>query len=260
MTATVESLRVSVRMAARLFTRPQPVTAPMVALFAIIPGYLVIGELVAGGRLHAPDLPWDRAIPMDPAWSMVYVSLFLAALLPVFVVHQQELIRRVVLAYLSIWLVAYAIFLAYPTIAPQHAEVVGDGFNAVALRAIHDADVQYNCFPSLHVGQCFLASLTCYSVHRGVGIVTGVWAALVGVSTLYTKQHYFVDVVAGVVLAAVAYLVFLRSYPRDATPAWERRLAPVLALGAFGLYGLMVVGLWLLYTINSLAGDRISPG
>lgn len=223
----------------------------MVALFAIIPGYLVIGSIVSGGPLHAPEMALDRAMPIDPAWSMVYVSLFLAALLPVFVVHQQELIRRVVLAYLSIWLVAYAFFLAYPTIAPQHAEVIGDGFNAVALRAIHDADVQYNCFPSLHVGQCFLAALTCYSVHRGVGIVAGLWAALVGVSTLYTKQHYFVDVVAGVVLAFVAYLVFLRGYPREATPESERRLAPVLALGAFGLYGLLVVGLWLLYTLYS---------
>lgn len=234
-----------------MFTRPQPVTVPMVALFAIIPVYLFIGDLVSGWTVYAPELALDRAIPLDPSWSMVYASLFLAALLPVFVVHQQELIRRVILAYLSIWLVSYAIFLAYPTIAPRHDEVTGDGFSAVALQTIYDSDVQYNCFPSLHVAQCFLAALSCYRVHRGVGIVTSLWALLVGLSTLYTKQHYVVDVIAGAFLAYVAYRVFLRDYPHEATPEFERRLAPILALGAFGLYGLMAAGLWLLYMLNS---------
>ena len=239
--------------ALRLFKRPQPVTVSMVALFAIVPIYLVIGDFVAGGPVHAPELALDRAIPLEPAWSMVYLSLVLAALLPVFVAHQQELIRRVIRAYLSAWLVAYAFFLAYPTIAPRHDddEVPGEGFSAFALRAIYGSDVQYNCFPSLHVAQCFLASLTCYRVHRGVGLVTGLWASLVGLSTLYTKQHYVVDVIAGALLAYAAYLVFLRSYPRDAIPELERRLAPVLALGAFGLYGSMVAGAWLVYAIYS---------
>jgi membrane-associated phospholipid phosphatase len=87
-------------------------------------------------------------------------------------------------------------------------------------------------------------------VHRGVGVVAGVWAFFVGVSTLYTKQHYILDVIAGAFLAYAAYLVFLRSYPREAIPESERRLAPVLALGAFGTYGLAVAGLWLWYALN----------
>ena len=250
MTATLDSLRQSLRMAFGLFKRPQPVTVPMVALFSIIPIYLVIGNFVSGGPTHAPELALDRAIPLEPAWSMIYLSLFLAALLPVFVVHQQELIRRVIAAYLSVWLVAYIFFLVFPTRAPQHDDVTGDGFSALALRMIYEADVPYNCFPSLHVAQCFLAALTCYCVHRGVGLVSGLWASLVGLSTLYTKQHYVVDVIAGAFLAYAAYLVFLRGYSRDVIPEIERRLAPILALGAFGLYGLMVVGLWLLYAIS----------
>lgn len=251
MAATLDSLRPSLLLAVGLFKRSQPVTVPMVALFGIVPIYLVIGDFVSGGPVHAPASALDRAIPLDPSWSMIYVSLFLAALLPVFVVHQQELIRRVILAYLSVWLISYAFFLAYPTVAPRHHEVTGEGFSALALRTIYESDVQYNCFPSLHVAQCFLAALTCYRVHRGVGLVTGLWASLVGLSTLYTKQHYVVDVIAGAFLAYAAYLVFLRGYPRDAIPELERRLAPVLATSAFGLYGLMASGLWLLYAINN---------
>lgn len=250
MAATLESLRLSLRMAAALFARPQPVTVPMVVLFSIIPVYLVIGFFVSDGTLHAPELALDQVIPLDPSWSMVYLSLFLAALLPVFVVHQQELIRRVILAYLSIWLVSYGFFLAYPTMAPRHAEVIGDGFSAVALRTLYRSDVPYNCFPSLHVAQCFLAAFTCYCVHRGVGVVAGLWASLVGLATLFTKQHYVADVIAGAFLAYCAYVVFLRSHPREAIPELERRLAPILASGAFGTYGVIVAGLWLLYAVT----------
>ncbi len=232
-----------------LMTRPQPVTLPMVALFAIIPGYLCIGVLVHGGIVHAPELALDRMGPVRPEWSVVYGSLFLAALLPVFVLHQQELIRRTILAYLAVWLVAYVCFLAYPTIGPRPATVAGEGFFVWALRVIYSSDARYNCLPSLHVAQCFLAALACYRVHRGVGAVAGIWAFLVGLSTLYTKQHYILDVITGILLAYAAYVVFLRSYPREDIPEEERRLAPALALGAAAIYLLIVAGLWVVYAM-----------
>jgi len=242
-----ESLRETLRMAAGMFRRPQPVTVAMVVLFAIIPFYLVIGVVVAGGPVNVPELALDAAVPLQPSWSVVYGSLFLAALLPGFVVHQQELLQRAILAYLALWLVSFICFLAYPTAAPLHAKVAGNGFFEWALLAIYGSDVHYNCFPSLHVAQCFLAAFVCYRVNRGVGAVTGVWAFFVGLSTLYTKQHYILDVIAGALLAYAAYLVFLRSYPRDAIPELDRRVAPVLAAGAFAAYGLMLVGFLFLY-------------
>jgi membrane-associated phospholipid phosphatase len=183
----------------------------------------------------------------------VYLSLFLAAFLPVFVVHQQELVRRVMLAYLSAWLVAYAVFLLYPTAAPIRDEAVGEGLGAVVLRATWGADVPYNCFPSLHVAQCFLAAFSCNKVHRGVGAAAFVWASLVGLSTLHTKQHYVVDVLAGVLLAVAAYAVFMHSYPRDATPEAERRLAPLLAFGAVAVYGIIALVFWILYAVRFLS-------
>ena len=190
-----------------LMTRPQPVTIPMVVLFSIIPVYLYIGHAWIPGRtLHIPELALDRLVPVVPAWSVIYGSLFLAALLPVFVVHQQELVRRTIWAFLFIWLFAYACFVAYPTVTPRPAVVAGDDFFS--------------------------------------------WASFVGISTLYTKQHYVADVIAGILLAGVAYVLLVRRYPREAVPERERRLAPALALGAAGLYGLFVAGLWFVYAFN----------
>jgi membrane-associated phospholipid phosphatase len=237
-----------IRAAARLFGRHQPVTISMVALASIIPVYLLIGHMTPGRTVYAPTIWLDRAVPAEPAWSLVYLSLFLAALLPVFVIHQRELVRRTVNAFLATWLTAYVFFVAYPTIGPRPpGHITGDNFSAWLLQGIYASDVRYNCFPSLHVAQCFLAALACSRIHLGVGAVAGVWATLVGISTLFTKQHFALDVVSGALLAYLAYLVFLRGFPREATPEPERRLAPLLALGAVGTYGLMVGIMWIAY-------------
>ena len=239
------------REARALFKRPQRLTLPMVALFAIIPFYLVIGSFVADGHVHRPQSGLDSLFPLAPAWSLVYLSLFLAALLPVFVVHQQELIRRVVWMYLTTWLIAFAVFMLYPTAAPVHAKVMAGDFTDVVMRGLYDSDVPYNCFPSLHVAQCYLAASCCYKVHQRTGAVAFIWATLVALSTLFTKQHYVADVLAGAALAFAISHLFLRSYPREATPAGERRLAPVLAAGAFLVYGLLVSGLWIAYLVTA---------
>ena len=230
--------------------RPQPVTLPMVALAAIIPSYLVIGSFMSGRTLHAPEIGLDRMMTLEPAWSLVYLSLFLAALLPVFVLHQQELIRRTLLAFICAWLVADVFFIAYPTIGPRPGKVVAEGFNAWVLKEIYAADARYNCFPSLHVAQCFIAAFACSRVHRGVGAAAHAWAFLVAVSVVYTKQHYVADAVAGFLLAALVSFVFMRGFPRDAIPERDRRVAPDLALLAVGSYGILVVILGLVYAIG----------
>ena len=158
---------------------------------------------------------------------LVYGSLYVfILLLPVLVVRQHELFRRGLQAYLMVMLVAYVGFLLYPTAAPRPAEVSGDGFAAWSVRLAYSVDPPYNCFPSLHVAYAFVSALTCYRVHRGVGVVAAIWAALIGVSTLYTKQHYVADVIAGALAAYMAYAFFLRTYPREAVPeptgVWRR--------------------------------------
>jgi len=131
--------------------------------------------------------------------------------------------------------------------------VIDEGFFAWSLQFIYDSDRPYNCFPSLHVAYAFLAALTCYRIHRGLGIAALVYAALIGISTLYTKQHYVVDVVAGALLAYVAYLVFLRSYARNAITEADRRRAALRVLAAVEVFGVVVVVFWIAYNLRAAA-------
>ena len=220
------------------------------ALVSLLPLYFVIGDLTSDWPTHMPAIALDRAIPVEPAWMFVYGSLYVfVALLPLAVVRRAELFRRAMQAHLTVMLVAYAGFLIYPTVAPRPGVVEGSGFAAWGLRLVYEIDPPHGCFPSLHVAYSFVSALTCYRVHRGVGIAAALWAALIGVSTLFTKQHYVVDVIAGVIAAFAAYAVFLHGYPREAVEEIDRLRAPVRTLGVCGIYGVMVAGFWVAYRL-----------
>jgi membrane-associated phospholipid phosphatase len=235
-------------MIVQALTRPYPVSVPMVVLVSLVPFYLFIPRLVAGRTFHAPATAMDNLLPLLPAWALVYGSVYLfLILLPVFVIRQQEHIRRTVFAYLTVWIIAYVGFMVYPTVAPRPVTVTGEGFAEWGLHFLYAADPPYNCFPSLHVAHAFVSALTCGRLHRAVGIAGLGCAGLVALSTLFTKQHYVVDVLAGILLACLAYVAFLRRGALGPTPEIDRRAAPLVALVVVGIVGLAFAAYWVAY-------------
>jgi membrane-associated phospholipid phosphatase len=221
----------------------------MVVLFALVPLYVLIPAFFPPRTRHVPELALDRVWPLVPSWAIVYGALYLfLILLPVLVIRQDELIRRTVYAYLLIWITAYLFFfVVYPTVAPRPGIVSGEGFAMWGLRALYSADPPYNCFPSLHVAHSFVSALASTRVHRRLGIVALFAATLVAFSTLFTKQHYVLDVVAGVLLAVVAYGFFLRPYASARVPVFDRQAAPALALWLSAVAAVGVAIAWLAY-------------
>lgn len=244
--------RITWRVVGKALTRPYRVTLPMVVLVSLVPFYLVIAS--RGGAGNTPALALDRLLPLAPTWALVYGALYaFLIVLPVLVVQQEDLIRRTVWAYLTVWTVAYICFLLYPTAAPRPDRVLGEGFALWGLRFLYDADPPYNCFPSIHVAHSFVSALACYRVHRQLGFIAVLCASLVALSTLFTKQHYVVDLIAGILLALAAYAVFLRGHSRANVPELDRRVAPALALCVGGLVSLGVAGFWVAYRLGVLA-------
>ena len=131
-------LRFRWKIVADSFRQPYRVTIPMVILVMLVPGYLIIARFARAGTTYVPEFAFDRALPLVPAWSLVYGALYLfLIILPVLVVREEEHIRRTVRAYLLCWVTAYAVFAFYPTAASRPAHVTGDGFGIWGLLALN---------------------------------------------------------------------------------------------------------------------------
>lgn len=243
------SLILVVRAAVESFKRPYPVSPAMGALVSLVPLYVFIPSLFLPGRtLHSPALPLDDLVPLQPLWVFVYGALYLFLIvLPVLTIRDEGHVQRTVRAYLLVWLTAYVVFVAFPTAAPRPPKLAGDGFGMWGVWLLYSADPPFNCFPSLHVAHSFVSALTCYRLYRPLGRTCIVAASLVALSTLFTKQHYSLDVIAGIVLAFIAYALFLHPYTPQGVTTLDRHVAVALAVGLFAVLGCGVASLWALH-------------
>jgi membrane-associated phospholipid phosphatase len=218
------------------------------ALMFLLPMYFVIGQATAGRPHYQPFTALDRAMPLSPGWMLAYGSLYMCGfILPLVVVRGRSRFQQAMKAYLFVMLVSYLGFIAYPTTAPRVEPVAVTGFASWALQLFYDLDQPYGCFPSLHVAYAFVGAMACYGVHRGVGRAAAAWAVLIGISTIYTKQHFAVDAIAGAIIGMAAHAIFLRSPPREPLDDEDQQKAPWRALMVVAAYAAAIGIFWTAY-------------
>ena len=147
------------------------------------------------------DLPFERAIPFEPAWSLVYVSMDLMLLLSLLVLRTWRDMVPFVLALGVETVVGGVCFLLLPVqVAWAVREVHGPHAGIFALA--DTMNLERNYLPSLHVAFACTAALA-YG-ERGGRLARGVfalWALAIAASTLFIHEHHVVDVLAGALLA-----------------------------------------------------------
>ena len=166
-----------------------------------------------------------RVLPWDPVWSFPLVSLFVlpydsAYLLPVLafsVMKDRAALRRFSAVVCGVIVFSAACFLAWPLTLPRPPIASASIFDRL-LATLFAADRPTNLFPSLHVSLSFLFALAIGRAKPRSRTWMLAWALLIAVSTLFTRQHYFVDVIGGVVVAFVAWRIFMKSMNEKPAP------------------------------------------
>jgi len=170
-------------------------------------GYMYVNSQVRTDRLYDVSLAIDRAIPLIPEWSWIYEMLFIFPIFLVIFLETVEEVKRVGFAIVMCDMVAYPIFLMFPVMSVR-PEVPMNTASEVILNFIYYVDLPTNCFPSLHVAVSMVSAFAIYNKTR----LNGIWAIILGIlislSTLFTKQHYFLDVISGLLLATFTYYAF----------------------------------------------------
>ena len=205
--------------------------------------YLPIGVWTARLVASEPALAIDRATPFVPELIFVYGMLYPVAALPLVMPMERLLFRRVAAAYMSILAASYVLFFVWPVhMTMRPGTVDEESFAGWTIDLVYWADRSSNCFPSLHVSTALLAALCALKVHRSVGLVAVLLSVAISASTMFVKQHWFVDVAGGAVLAVASWWVLVRPFPASSTSSGEQRvgwllLAQVLLyLLLWGLY------------------------
>lgn len=202
--------------------------------------YGSIGAMTAAsgvpGRML--PLPIDAWIPLTPAATLAYLALFPLVLTPLFLAQDRRLLVRGALVYLLMAGLSAPVWILMPVTVPRGPVPVEDLFTW-GLWLTRAIDPPTNCFPSMHVAESFAAAFVIGRCDRTVGRgMLGV-AALIWWSTMALDQHWFVDGVAGLLVAVVVdRLVF----------SWRPAAPEVLRIGprrhllwAVGLYALLVL-------------------
>ena len=154
----------------------------------------------------------DTKIPFN-IWFMIPYCLWyiLIFIVPYFLYKKdKDNFIRYIYSYMICTLIANIIFIVYPTTVAR-PEITGKGILEFITSFIFKIDnPPMNCFPSLHCAMSMLFILFILeikNVKKNVKITITLISILIMISTLYTKQHVFIDLISGVILAIITYII-----------------------------------------------------
>jgi membrane-associated phospholipid phosphatase len=178
------------------------------AQVVVLSGYLIINRMMnqlGGGTTF--EIWLDHYIPLWPIWAAPY-SLALVwwgvAILWAHLKMEDTHYTAFVIAWVITCLIGYGIFVFYPNYMVR-PEVAGVGLTAWSIRFIYTVDRTYNAFPSMHVWLTVLITLFWGRWKPGWRWLLWTSTLIIGLSTLFTGQHWIMDVIGGALLAAGGY-------------------------------------------------------
>ena len=182
-----------------------------IALFLNVAVYYGARAIAANWHHYDVALPLDEKIPLVPWTVVIYFGcyLFWGVNYCICALQENTQRNRYFCADTIAKILCFVIFLAFPSTAAR-PEIEESGVWGSLMGLLYDIDSPDNLFPSIH---CLLSWL-CWigvrkrkdisPVYRGLSLVM---ALAVCACTLTTKQHVIVDVVGGVALAELCYLL-----------------------------------------------------
>ncbi len=153
----------------------------------------------------------DVAVPFVPQTVGLYVSEYLYFAVVYLSFRDILNLNRFIYAFFSILVACVLVFWIWPTTISRDLFPLPETLDPVTyavFSALRRVDSPANCFPSFHVGSVFLSCFLISNEGRRKFLFFLVWATAIALSTLTTKQHYFVDVVSGFGMAVILYFVF----------------------------------------------------
>ena len=160
-----------------------------------------------------PEISLDSHIPF--IWWMIfpYVTYYFFFLFPFFVEQTEEqLSRSIRFTQITIFptMLAFLIFLIIPVEVDLRDQIITQNRAAeVSMNLLHGVDTAWNGWPSLHIlHSTFITIFFLKNFPDNKKARIYVFTLYVGLalSTLFTKQHYLLDFIAGLTIAYLPWI------------------------------------------------------
>jgi len=174
-----------------------------------------------------PIIGFDRLVAFQPRALPIYLSIWVYVSLPPALLGSRSELYGYALAMAATCVCGLIVFYFWPTTIPVSAIDWRGSPEVVFLKRI---DASGNACPSLHVATTLFSALWLnhllprFAAPRWLLVLAWLWCAAIIYSTLATRQHVALDVLAGLVLGLVAAgLSLRRRRSRAALPRVDRR-------------------------------------
>jgi membrane-associated phospholipid phosphatase len=203
------------------------------SLLGYIANFLIAGVLIVGGyqfyflvqrrHLRTPieiRMSVDKLIPFRPGWVWIYSGLYYPIIfLLVFTTSSFARFNYTAFSFITLLGMQLFAFFTFPVKIPRHWRNYDPekSLSTRFLAFVHSYDGLPNSIPSMHVSVSTLTALhlfdNLFPLIGHYAVIAFLFPPLIAVSALFTKQHYFIDLVPGVLLGYLNYLLFQSYYP-----------------------------------------------
>ena len=176
-------------------------------------GYFYVLKNPAYPITVMPLIVLDRLIGFQPLALPLYLSIWAYVSLPPALLTTRHELGRYTLAMAATCLAGLIVFYFWPTTVPLFDI---DWIQSPGVNLLKDLDATGNACPSLHVATAAFSCVWLQHLLRRIGapralrIVNVAWFVGIAYSTVATRQHVAVDVLAGLVLGVLTAWLSLR--------------------------------------------------
>jgi len=153
-----------------------------------------------------PLLSLEKNIAMNEWWMIPYMSWFFYNIIFCLLIKKDD--KKFTLAMTGLVLIHAFAFILFPTEYPRTYDY--DSLSWLS-KIFLNCDNPQNCLPSLHVSFVFFTLLIAsyLGIAKKVSYIFIVWGVIIMTSVVFVKQHYLIDVLAGIIVTTIYFYSML---------------------------------------------------
>src|SRR3990172_5808296 len=158
------------------------------------------------GRRRSLEISADGWFGYHSSWVFVYTGLYFVGVAVLLLNLQDfEQLAYVLLANFLLFIVHVPFFVWFPVATPPawRRPARRQGWSEKILQIVQRIDERSNSFPSFHVSSAMLYALLAQKIIPDLWPFVLAFPLLIALSTLYVKQHFVLDALAGLTVGLI---------------------------------------------------------